>query len=95
MFVQKHRQIMKVFLLTGMLAVTVSGLNAAETSGKPEWWVESMKDLDKRMAWWEEARFALFMHWGAYSVLPDIYHGQWHGLFWQFMLSLRWPRLYL
>ncbi len=35
-----------------------------------------MKNRDKRMAWWKEARFALFMHWGAYSVLGGEYKGE-------------------
>jgi len=30
---------------------------------------------DDRMAWWREARFGLFIHWGLYSVLG----GEWNG----------------
>ncbi len=29
---------------------------------------------DDRMAWWREARFGLFLHWGLYSILA----GKWH-----------------
>ena len=36
----------------------------------------SNPELEKRMAWWEEARFALFIHWGAYSVLGGEYKGK-------------------
>lgn len=32
--------------------------------------------LGQRMKWWEEARFALFIHWGAYSVLGGEYNGK-------------------
>ncbi len=30
---------------------------------------------DERMAWWREARFGLFLHWGLYSILA----GEWMG----------------
>lgn len=41
----------------------------------PDWWAMPMEDLDERMQWWEQSRFALFMHWGAYSVLEGEYQG--------------------
>jgi alpha-L-fucosidase len=31
---------------------------------------------DQRMAWWREARFGIFMHWGLYSVLAGSWKGQ-------------------
>jgi alpha-L-fucosidase len=27
------------------------------------------KDRQRRMKWWHEARFGMFIHWGLYSVL--------------------------
>ncbi|WP_127124693.1 alpha-L-fucosidase [Pseudoflavitalea rhizosphaerae] len=39
------------------------------------WWAESMKTHDQRIAWWQEARFGMFIHWGVYS-LPA---GEWEG----------------
>ena len=32
-------------------------------------------DRDARMAWWREARFGLFIHWGLYAVPA----GEWKG----------------
>jgi alpha-L-fucosidase len=32
-------------------------------------------DRDERMAWFREARFGLFLHWGVYSVSAGEYHG--------------------
>ena len=29
---------------------------------------------DARMAWWREARFGMFIHWGVYSVPAGMYH---------------------
>ncbi len=31
---------------------------------------------DQRMAWWREARFGMFIHWGIYSALG----GEWNGM---------------
>jgi alpha-L-fucosidase len=39
------------------------------------WWTASMKNHDERVAWWREARFGMFIHWGIYS-LPG---GEWKG----------------
>ena len=30
---------------------------------------------EERMAWWREARFGLFIHWGVYAVLGGVYDG--------------------
>lgn len=39
------------------------------------WWAASMKNHDARIAWWREAKFGMFIHWGLYS-LPG---GEWKG----------------
>ncbi len=39
------------------------------------WWAASMKTHEERIAWWREARFGMFVHWGIYS-LPA---GEWNG----------------
>lgn len=39
------------------------------------WWTASMKNHDQRIAWWREARFGCFIHWGVYAV-PG---GEWNG----------------
>ena len=36
---------------------------------------ESDAAFEQRMAWFNEARFGMFIHWGAYSVLS----GEWQG----------------
>ncbi|HEY9262848.1 MAG TPA: hypothetical protein VIP81_33045, partial [Chitinophaga sp.] len=28
------------------------------------WWKASMKNHDARIAWWREAKFGCFIHWG-------------------------------
>ena len=37
---------------------------------------ESQAQRDRRMAWWRDARFGMFIHWGIYSVPAGEYNGQ-------------------
>jgi len=39
------------------------------------WWAASMKNHDARIAWWQKARFGMFIHWGVYSRAG----GEWKG----------------
>ncbi|MFD2162311.1 alpha-L-fucosidase [Paradesertivirga mongoliensis] len=39
------------------------------------WWAESMKTHDQRIAWWRDAKFGMFVHWGVYSDAA----GEWKG----------------
>ena len=52
-----------------LLAVLGSVLSAAAAQPK-----ESPGAFAQRTAWWREARFGMFIHWGVYSVLAD---GEW------------------
>jgi alpha-L-fucosidase len=36
---------------------------------------ETAQERDKRIAWWREARFGLFIHWGLYAIPA----GEWNG----------------
>ncbi|WP_443938512.1 alpha-L-fucosidase [Pedobacter sp. MW01-1-1] len=38
--------------------------------------VNNPQEKAKRMQWWTDARFGMFLHWGAYSVLG----GEWNGV---------------
>src|SRR5438067_13726563 len=40
------------------------------------WWHDSMKTHDQRIAWWREARFGMFIHFGVYSGLGGTWQGQ-------------------
>lgn len=44
---------------------------SAQTSAK-----ETKEAHDKRMEWWREARFGMFIHWGVYAVPAGYYNGQ-------------------
>jgi alpha-L-fucosidase len=58
---------MKASLLLTVLSLMVTPL-AAQTA-------ESAAERDQRMAWFRDARFGLFIHWGVYSVPA----GEWNG----------------
>lgn len=38
--------------------------------------VSAEQDREARMAWWHEAKFGMFVHWGIYSVVGGEYKGQ-------------------
>ena len=46
---------------------------AAVADAKTGWYAEALKTRDQRLAWWREARFGCFVHWGAYSVLGGVW----------------------
>ena len=54
----------KIFTLLMLFCSIMISLNA-QTSG-----------ADKRMEWWREARFGMFIHWGVYAVPAGTYKGQ-------------------
>lgn len=39
------------------------------------WWTDSQQNREERMAWYREAKFGCFIHWGVYSVPA----GEWKG----------------
>ena len=55
-----------LFILTVALLALATVCSAGETKAQ----------RDARMAWWREAKFGLFIHWGVYSVPAGYYHGQ-------------------
>jgi len=39
-------------------------------------WAETREERDARMAWWREAKFGMFIHWGVYAVPAGVYKGE-------------------
>ena len=60
------------YLLPGGLfpekSVLANGLQAAAS--------ETQAERDRRMKWWREVRFGMFIHWGLYAVPAGEYNGQ-------------------
>lgn len=58
-----------------MVALSLAA-NALAAVPQPTTTIESLKQHDARMAWWREARFGMFIHWGVYSVPAGTYQGK-------------------
>lgn len=55
----------------GNKLLNVSGFGHAQSRADAETLSEN-----ERMAWWREARFGMFIHWGLYSILAGEHHGE-------------------
>lgn len=74
-------------IATGLLFASSASLGLAQLQGsKPDATptnhpvpaiqdTETPAQRDARMAWWRDARFGMFIHWGLYSIPA----GEWHG----------------
>lgn len=60
-------------ILTVLSAFFFPGRAMAESNTQPL--PETPEQRDARMAWWRDARFGMFIHWGVYSVPA----GEWQG----------------
>jgi alpha-L-fucosidase len=53
-----------------------SGKGPLQDQPDMEWWRNSMKTRDERVAWFREARFGMFIHWGVYSHAGGVWDGK-------------------
>jgi alpha-L-fucosidase len=60
---------------TLLLAQSASRDQQAVQQAEQTWWKTAQATRNQRLAWWREARFGAFIHWGVYSG-PG---GQWNG----------------
>lgn len=58
-----------------VLALT-AGLRVNSPAATPDPAAETPAQRDQRMAWWRQARFGLFVHWGLYSGLAGTWEGK-------------------
>jgi len=69
---------MQKHILTSLLALSALLPNRNLAAESPDHHVgeaaESQPQHDARMAWWRDAKFGLFIHWGVYSVPAGFYH---------------------
>jgi alpha-L-fucosidase len=61
-------------LIAGVLIALLLPAMECQSAEKP-FLNETKEQRDERMAWWREARFGMFIHWGLYAVPA----GQWEG----------------
>ena len=60
---------------TRILAVLLCTVAASAALGQPALH-EMPEERDQRIAWWREARFGMFVHWGLYSGLAGTWDGK-------------------
>ena len=64
------------FLLAGLLLTTFAPAVVSAADSPDPYANETPAQRDARMAWWREARFGMFIHWGVYSVPAGTYDGK-------------------
>jgi len=71
--IKKNQIIFYVLLLT----LSFSGwLHAQEMGMTPGGVPETKEAHDARMAWWRNAKFGMFIHWGLYSIPAGVWKGR-------------------
>lgn len=69
-------QKLRLEIVKSIGAPDVSAFKAYRTpTAKTEYRFETKAQKDSRMAWWRDARFGMFIHWGLYSIPA----GEWKG----------------
>ena len=71
----------KLIIILALLNIAYNGWVYAEMDSslatyKGPYEDETAEQRDARMAWWREARFGLFIHWGVYSVPAGTHNGE-------------------
>lgn len=56
--------------------VSIPSVQAQEVPDSITQPVESIAERNVRMAWWRDARFGMFIHWGVYAALAGSYEGK-------------------
>ena len=69
------RKITAAALLLALVAAPRAAESPAPASGDAPT-TETAAQRDARMAWWRDARFGLFIHWGIYAVPAGSYQGK-------------------
>jgi alpha-L-fucosidase len=67
-----------LLLLVFLVATPLSGGPRKRTTSEktPTLRAETKTERDKRMKWWRQARFGMFIHWGLYAVPAGEYKGK-------------------
>lgn len=75
---------MKTTISTSALLLAAwltTGVHAAEPARAPsrQELVPTAAEREARLAWWRDARFGMFIHWGVYSDLSGTWNGRKYG----------------
>ncbi len=78
---KQYRAFRIEIILPALLSVCLTTLGCRKQEpAAPKETVDYVKELPKdkaaRMAWWKEARFGMFIHWGLYAIPAGVYNGR-------------------
>jgi len=65
-----------LYIVAGCNPQAQTGASAPTTTARTAAAGQKELSKDERMAWWREARFGLFIHWGLYAVPAGTYQGE-------------------
>jgi alpha-L-fucosidase len=65
-----------LFAVTALTCALLPSITAVCAKDAPVVSTETKEHKDARMAWWREARFGMFIHWGLYCVPGGVYQGK-------------------
>jgi len=65
-----------ILMLGAGLSTTLAETAKDQSVMSPPNATETKQERDKRMAWFREARFGMFIHWGVYAVPAGVYQGR-------------------
>ena len=66
----------RYFLITALIVGLFLSVRLAHAAMDAATVAETKEQRDQRMAWWREARFGMFIHWGLYCVPAGTWKGQ-------------------
>ena len=64
------------WVIAAALASAMDGTASVAMSQETKMPQETKAERDQRMAWWREARFGMFIHWGLYAVPAGTWQGK-------------------
>jgi alpha-L-fucosidase len=59
-----------------LIIILICSISCQETKKVKDYLAESKQKKDARMAWFREARFGMFIHWGLYAIPAGEYKGE-------------------
>jgi alpha-L-fucosidase len=71
--VRSFRRILVAILAVGLFLPTAAAQAQSSGAAPAD---ETKQQRDQRMAWWRDARFGMFIHWGLYAVPAGTWNGK-------------------
>ena len=75
----------KIIVSIGLALACLISIVTGQTNQTDK--VKTKAQRDARMAWWREAKFGMFIHWGVYSVPAGYYHDKPVNSFGEWIMS--------